>query len=429
MTPRGALALYLSFLAATAALVLWPLGVPAPDVPGPPAGFDGFVPEPSPLAWEAYRTGNALWVLGHLRRFGLLALALRTGLGPALVTRAAGGAGPVLGAVRGFLAFELAWVLVQLPFSLLLGLVRPHVLGLSRQSFARFAEHFLLGVGIELAIGAAAVGVTFFLMQRFRERWALAAWALLAPLAFVVMMVKPVWIDPLFQDFGAMRDKALEARILALAARCGVEAERVFEVDQSKDTKAVNGYVAGFLGTRRIVLWSTLVDRLAPDEVLAVMAHELGHDRLGHLALGFGLSVLGGLAGLMLLAWSHARLVAARGADFCVASPYAPAAWPVLRLLVMAIMLAGSPVELATSRWIEHQADVFALELTRDNAAVARAFAKLQVENLAIPRPGPLYVLLRATHPPLGARIDFAVGYTPWAGGGPLRYGSYFSSP
>jgi Zn-dependent protease with chaperone function len=115
------------------------------------------------------------------------------------------------------------------------------------------------------------------------RRWWL--WTGLAAVPFIVLMllIAPIWIDPLFNKFGPMKDEALEAQILALADRAGIAGSRVFEVDKSVDTKAVNAYVTGVGQTKRIVLWDTIIAKLERRELLFVMGHEMGHYVLGHV--------------------------------------------------------------------------------------------------------------------------------------------------
>jgi Zn-dependent protease with chaperone function len=239
-------------------------------------------------------------------------------------------------------------------------------------------------------------------------------------------VVAPIWIDPLFDRFGAMRDRALEARIVALARRAGIEGGRVYEVAKSEDTRQVNAYVTGLGATKRIVLWDTLVDRLTPDEVLFVMGHEMGHYVLHHtllVILGATLLVTGSMyavhrvAGAMLGRWSR-RFGFERLDD--------PASLPMLALVTGVVSLAVTPAVLATSRYMEHEADRFGLEITRDNRAAARTFVKLQQENLGVPRTGVLDHLWRDSHPDPADRIEFANWYRPWADGGTLRYGDRF---
>jgi Zn-dependent protease with chaperone function len=242
----------------------------------------------------------------------------------------------------------------------------------------------------------------------------------------LVFLIQPLWIAPLYNDFGPMKNEALEAKILGLAERAGIEGSRVFEVAKSVDTNAVNAYVTGFLASKRIVLWDTLLARFEEPEVLFVMGHEMGHYVLHHVLLGIGFyTLLAGLglyaihrlAPLAILRW-RGQMGFARLDDV--------ASLPLLLLLLQLGSFAMMPAALGFSRWMEHEADRFGLELTQDNRAAALAFVKLQQSNLSHPRPGPLFVWWRGSHPPLGARIDFANAYRPWEHGEPLRYEERF---
>ena len=243
---------------------------------------------------------------------------------------------------------------------------------------------------------------------------------------FFSMLVEPIWVAPLFNRFGPMSDKQLETQILALADEAGIEGGRVFEVNKSIDTKAVNAYVTGFWSSKRIVLWDTLLARLNPAEVRVVMAHEMGHYVLNHVALG----LLAGFGGIVV-----ALYLVYRAADFLLRRYHRrfgferlsdPASLPLLLLLVQVAAIIMLPAGLVVSRYMEHEADRFALELTRDNHAAAMAFVCLQQENLSNPRPGMLYTFFRASHPCLAQRIEFANEYRPWDRGEPLSYGNRF---
>ncbi len=241
-----------------------------------------------------------------------------------------------------------------------------------------------------------------------------------------VMFLEPIWVAPLFNRFGPMKDKQLEGRILALAHQAGIEGGRVFEVDKSVDTKMVNAYVTGLWGSKRIVLWDTLLARLDSRQVQFVMAHEMGHYVLHHVWLGILLGFVGILAGLYLVDRLSGMMLARWKGRFGFDQLGDIASLPLVALIFQLVFLAMMPVGLMCSRWMEHEADRFALELTRDNHAAATAFVRLEEENLANPRPGPLYVLWRGSHPSLGERIEFANGYRPWEHGQPLRYGGLF---
>jgi len=387
------------------------------------------VPDPSPRALRYYRTGNRWWVVAVLWGLSVPALLLFSGAAARLRSLsnrlAGGGAGwrwvPALAIF--FALYSLVVFLADLPLAFYLGWVRQHAYGLSNQTLGKWTADALKALLVGLVGGAAVVWMPYLLLRRSPRRWWLWCGLAAAPFLCFVMLVSPIWIEPLFNRFGPMRDKGLESRILALAERAGVPAERVFEVAKSVDTKRVNAYVTGFAGTHRIVLWDTLVDRLEDREVLVVMGHEIGHYALGHVALGIALSSALLLAGLWGVHRTAGGLLMRFGRRFGFGNLADPASLPLLALLLNLFGLLAQPAALAWSRHEEREADRFALELTRDNVACGRAFVKLQTENLSNPRPGPLYVMMRASHPPIAARVAMCNEYRPWAEGGPLRYG------
>jgi Zn-dependent protease with chaperone function len=230
-------------------------------------------------------------------------------------------------------------------------------------------------------------------------------------------------VDPLFNDFGPMKDKALEARIVSQARRAGIEGSRVYQVDKSADTRTVNAYVTGLGSTKRIVLWDTILARLEPEQVLFVTAHEMGHFVLRHtLMFIFGAAVLITVS-LYVVHRSAGSLIGRFSRQLGFSQLSDVASFPLLLLLGSVVSLLLVPALLALSRYQEHEADRFALELTRDNRAAAMTFVRLQEENLSVPRPGPLYMFWRGSHPALGDRIDFANSYRPWESNEQLRYG------
>jgi STE24 endopeptidase len=385
------------------------------------------VPEPDGKALAYYRSGNVLWALGQAFGAALPLLVLATGFSARMRNAAERIGRHWLLAAALFAVFyrALDW-LASRPLAYYGGFLRPHAYGLSNQTFGKWLRDGALDLAVSALVGAVLAAGLYAWIRKAPRRWWLFASACLVPFLLLVFLVQPLWIAPLYNDFGPMEDPALEAKILALAERAGIEGSRVFEVDKSVDTKTVNAYVTGFLASKRIVLWDTLLARLDEREVLAVMGHEMGHYVLHHVLLGIAFYSL--LAGLGL--WAVHRV-----------APLAIARWrgrmgfvrlddvaslPLLLLLLHLGSFAVMPAALGFSRWMEHEADRFALELLRDNRAAATAFAKLQQSNLANPRPGPLYVLWRGSHPPLGARIDFANVYRPWQTGEPLRYADHF---
>ena len=157
-------------------------------------------------------------------------------------------------------AFSLVTSLIQLPLSYYVGYVREHAFGLSTQHLSKWIGDQVKGALVGLVIGALILWLPYLLLARSPSHWWLWTGVLSLPLIVIMFLVTPIWIAPLFNKFGPMQDKALEADVLATASRAGVEGARVFQVDKSVDTEKVNAYVTGIGNTKRIVLWDTLLD-------------------------------------------------------------------------------------------------------------------------------------------------------------------------
>ncbi len=385
------------------------------------------VPEPSPRALEYYRSGNVLWAVGTVLGLLLPALILWTGWSARLRILAFHMGRRWLPSLIVYaLLFTAVMALLGLPFSYYVGFVRQHAYGLSSQTLEKWASDWVKGVLVS-GIGLALVlWIPYVLLRRSPKRWWLYAALATIPVTTAVMVVSPVLVDPLFNQFGPLRDRSLEQRILALAARAGIPESRVFQVNKSVDTKRVNAYVTGVGETKRIVLWDTLLDKLETDQIAFVVAHEMGHFVLRHVLALIALAAVLALVSFYLIHRVAGSLIRRFGHRFGFGELSDPASLPLLILLGTAVSFVTTPLTLAFTRHQEHEADRFALELTRDNRAAATAFVRLQEENLSIPRPGALFMLWRGSHPSLGDRVDFANHYRPWETGERLRYRGHF---
>jgi len=388
------------------------------------------VPEMTEQARRYYESGNVLWVVNTLWGLAVPLLFLFTGLSAGIRTWATKlGRKWFFVIAIYFIVFTLINSLLNLPLAYYQEFVREHAYGLSNQSLDKWIDDTVKGLAVGIVIGVLFLWVPYLLLSKSpRRRW-LYTGVLTAPFLFLVMLVSPIWIDPLFNKFGPMKDKALETSILTLADYAGIEGGRVYEVDKSVDTKTVNAYVTGFMDTKRIVLWDTIIARLDRPELLFVMGHEMGHYVLGHVIKGI-LFFSAVIMLLLYLAHRSARaILAAFSGRFGFFRLSDVASLPLLILLVNLATVLVMPGVLAYTRYQEHESDRFGLEITRRNRPAALAFVKLQQENLANPRPGMLYKLWRSTHPPVGERLDFCNSYRPWEKGEPLVYGSYFRGP
>lgn len=408
-----------------------PTAQPAPAAPSSPQASGqqaGSAPVPVPPASERamryYRSGNVLWVIGTLWGLAVPALLLFTGLSARMrdLSRRIGRNWFFTVAVYAVL-FTLVGFVLGLPLDYYEGFVREHAYGLSTQTAAKFWGDEIKGLALGGIVLALTLWFPYLLLRKSPRRWWLYTGLASVPLLIVFLFVTPIWIEPLFNHFGPMKNKALEADILALASRAGIAGSRVYEVEKSVDTNMMNAYVNGFLSTKRIVLWDTILRKLDKPEILFVMGHEMGHYVLGHTPQGIVLGSILILIGLWVVHRTAQGLIARYRDRFGFSELADVASVPLMLLLFSLVVLVLSPALLAFGRHLEHEADRFGLEITRDNHHCATAFLKLQQENLSNPRPGLLYKLWRSDHPPVGERIDFCNGYRPWETGGPLKYG------
>ncbi len=388
------------------------------------------VPTTSAEAMKFYITGNIAWAVETVWELAIPALILLTGAAArlqTLVNRLAAGRRARTGLYWLFFAFIFG--AADFPVLFARNYLRMHWFGLSSQSFASWTGDLLKSFALGLALGGVCVWVGFYLIRRFPRRWWLAAGLAWLPALFLLVFLAPMLFEPLFNRFEPLQDKKLEARVLALAKSAGLGDTQVFQVNKSKQTTALNAYVSGLSGSARIVLWDTLFPQLTQEEILSVVAHEIGHRVLGHI---FKTTLLAGFLTLLGL-WGCQRaaekFVARYGPRLRLTALTEPAVIPLFVLLLLVAQLLLTPVAFAWSRHAEAEADCFAVELTRDNHAGAMVELKLGLKNLANPRPGWWYMLLRATHPSNASRIEFFNNYKPWEKGEPLRYGGLINTP
>jgi Zn-dependent protease with chaperone function len=385
------------------------------------------VPEPSETAMARYRSGIVLWVADTVWGFLLPALILFTGFSARMRDWAVR-----IGRKRFFIIaayfaiFSVITYVIDLPRAYYEEFVRDHAYGLSNQTFGKWASDSLISLVVGIIGGTLFLWIPYLLLRKSPRRWWLYTGLAAIPFLLLMIVVKPIWIDPLFNTFGPMKDKALETRILQQAERAGIEGSRVYEVDKSTDTNALNAYVTGFGATKRIVLWDTIIKRLDQPQLLFVMGHEMGHYVLGHmwkLVAMFAIVVLLTLYGIhltagMIIARYRGRIGFDALGDI--------ASLPLLLVLINLGFLIASPFALAYNRHVEHEADRFGLEITRTNHEAALSFVRLQQDNLANPNPAWLIKVFEYSHPTLAERIEFANTYRPWEHGEPLVYGSHF---
>jgi len=283
----------------------------------------------------------------------------------------------------------------------------------------------------ELIALVCAVPLAFLLyavMRRSPRRWWLYFWLATLPLIVTVMYLEPMVIEPLFYHFQplAQTHPELVSQLEKLAARGGlsIPPDRMFEMKASEKLNSLNAYVSGFGGSKRVVVWDTTLAKLTTPETLFVFGHEMGHYVLGHIRnslLWLSLLLLALLfLGSHIVNWTIARW----GKSWRIRDVSDWASLPVL-LLVFAIFSAlTEPIVNSYSRWQEHQADVYGLEITHgvvpdSSAAAARSFQVMGEIGLDEPNPNHFIEFWLFSHPSTADRLTFAETYNPWINGTP----------
>lgn len=295
---------------------------------------------------------------------------------------------------------------VDLPLSLYMQFVIEAKFGFNRMTLRLFITDLIKQLALGLAIGTPVLLAVLWLMAQMGEWWWLYVWLFWCAFNLLILFIYPTWIAPLFNKFTPLEDAALKARIEALLTRCGFSSSGLFVMDGSKRSAHGNAYFTGFGKTKRIVFFDTLLSRLQPEEVEAVLAHELGHFRHRHiikrivLIFGTTLLLLFALGQLMQTDWFYAGLGVA-GAD--------------ARSMAMALILffltapvftfLATPVASLLSRRHEFEADRYAAEHASAPDLI-KALVKLYEDNAATLTPDPLYSLFYDSHPPAALRIS-----------------------
>jgi len=294
--------------------------------------------------------------------------------------------------------------------------------GLTRQALGPYLVDRLLSLAVTWVVTTLLVLLVVGTARRWPRRWFLVAGAGAVVVTFVVSLLYPLLVEPLFNRFTPLPDGPLRSSILRLADEAGVEVEDVLVADASRRTTTLNAYVSGYGGTRRIVLYDTLLDDLDGDEVRSVVAHELGHARHQDVLLGTGLGSLGVLVGVSALALllDAAPLRRRTGVDGTGRPEVVPL---VLALAALGTVLA-TPAENVVSRAVEARADRVAIELTRDRPAFDELQRQLTLRSLADPTPPSYSYLWFASHPTVVQRLGIAAALLPdqpaaTGGGGP----------
>lgn len=322
--------------------------------------------------------------------------------------------------------FFLTIAVFDLPFDIYGEGVEKHY-GISKNGWGWWLQDWIKAELVMLVIAILAVWGLYAVIRRSPRRWWFYFWLISLPVGVFLVFLQPLVIDPLFHKFAPLQEKdpALVTALQPMVQRAGenIPPERMFWMGAGEKTTAVDAYVTGVGQSKRIVVWDNTIMRMNTPQIVYVLGHETGHYVLHHIVKGLSFVavllllffyVLHRVIGWVLARWGESWEV--RGLDDL-------ASLPVLMLLLSTMIFVANPVANGFSRYLEHQADQYGLEvthgLTPDQGQIAaQAFQVLGEVDLSDPDPNPLQVFLYYTHNPISERVRFCLTYDPWKNGG-----------
>jgi STE24 endopeptidase len=302
--------------------------------------------------------------------------------------------------------FTIASALIILPWTIYTGFFREKQYGLMNQGFGAWLNEQTIGLGVGIVVNMILFAVIFAVIRRFPRRWWLFGAAAMTGFVLIAALVAPLFIMPLFNKYTEMPAGPLRDRIVAVAAANHIPAEHIYVSDASKQSKRISANVSGLGPTIRITLNDNLLNRTGPDEVVAVMGHEMGHYVLNHVQK----AILAFAAIFLVVFFLIARIapaLIARNPRWGVRDVADPAAAAIFMLLASVAGLILTPVQNTLVRVQESEADAFGLNAAREPDGFAKVAMRLS-EYRKI-EPGPIEEALFFDHPSGATRVRMSM--------------------
>ena len=303
-------------------------------------------------------------------------------------------------------AFAAVGALLDLPFELYSTFRVEQRFGFNRMTWKLYLADALKGAVVGAAIGLPLAALILWIMGATGSLWWLWAWGAWMVFNLLILVFYPTVIAPLFNKFEPLADEALKARVQTLMTRCGFAAKGLFVMDGSKRSAHANAYFTGFGAAKRVVFFDTLLNKLSPSEVEAVLAHELGHFKHKHVTQRMVAMFALSLAGFALLGWLSGQswFFTSLGVQPAMAAANNALALLLFLLVTPVFAFFVSPLFAQLSRKHEFEADAYACKQT-NGADLAAALLKLHEDNASTLTPDPLYVRFYYSHPPASERL------------------------
>lgn len=294
--------------------------------------------------------------------------------------------------------------------------------GLSIQRWGSWFWDWTKSEVIGIAVGVQLIALLYWLIYKSPRRWWLYSWAALLPIMVFVIFVVPVVLDPLFNKFEPLeRNHAdLVHAIHKVTERGGLEIapDRMFLMLASEKVTTANAYVTGIGATKRVVVWDTTTQQMTIPQALFVFGHEMGHYVLRHITKGLIFAAIMLFFGFWIAFHLIHWLLAKWGSSWQVRDLPDWASLPALLLIASLLGFVAEPIGNTFTRHIEHQADVYGLNITRGinpdyRQTAAQSFQNLGEHSLSYPYPGKLMIFWLYSHPDISSRVQFALHYEP----------------
>src|SRR5438132_12301121 len=298
---------------------------------------------------------------------------------------------------------------LSFPLNLYENFFREHQYGLATQSFAPWFREQLLGLALALVGGTLLVVVLYAVFRRAPHTWWIWGTIVMIIFAGFLVLIAPVYIEPLFNSYKPLTDPKIRNPILAMARANEIPVKQVFEVDASRQTTRVSANVSGLLGTTRVALNDNLLKQCSLPEIRAVMAHEMGHYVLNHgakLITYFGIFILIGFAIARIVLEAAVRHWSNKWGVRTIADP---AGLPLLAMIFSILFFVATPFINTVTRITEREADAFGINTAREPDGMAKVTLKLGVYRKL--DPSPLEEFIFFDHPSGRARIRMAMDW------------------
>ncbi|GIM30302.1 hypothetical protein CPJCM30710_29680 [Clostridium polyendosporum] len=303
--------------------------------------------------------------------------------------------------------------LLTLPVTFFSSFYRLKLVGLSNATLSLWSENLFKELIITLIIVTALGWIPYIIFLKYKH-WYIIFALLTIPIGILTSIISPLYIDPVFNEIKPLEDKQLEDKIVKMTNKVGIEDVKLYEVDKSKETKALNAYMTGIFNVKRIVIWDNTLKALNEKELLSIVAHEVGHYKLRHIPKAIALSSIFSLLILTLVNYIYKGLYFKYGKGWAVTGYKSLSAIPIILVIFTLLSILLQPLSNTYSRKVEMDADKFAIELSHDNLTNGVLEVRFMESNLSMDDVNWIFKLWVYDHPTPKERIEMSNSYKPW---------------